>query len=401
MPDISDIYAGFRPATTSRPACLEVVAGVVVANVAKSTATQNRFNRLIASIEASRAQSETLRRVVDTQRPAHQRAMQALAAEIVQLQKRWVAALDTGLRTHDLTTRQKQQASCILVRLCEQMEYLGDEAIDTALARYRSPEDLADRAQAEQLAAKETKAFMEGHLGKNFAGQDFKNPADVFRAAMEHAHAREAAREKKRQAKKARRMPSAQVQAAAQKQLDAQSILRTIYRQLASALHPDRATDAPERDRKTALMKDVNAAYERKDLTALLRMQLQIAQIDASKLAALSDEKLKTMCVLLETQYTALLEDIDNQRRELAHDFGYSSRLQFCEHDLKEALAQQQKSLQDEAAWMQEDLARVQDHKGYKTWLKEQTRITKAAHREANTAVSMDDIIFEMMRKNK
>ena len=183
-----------------------------------------------------------------------------------------------------------------------------------------------------------------------------------------------------------------------QKQLDAQTALRTIYRQLASALHPDRATDADDRDRKTALMKSVNAAYERKDLTELLRMQLTIEQVDASKLAAMSDEKLQAMCVLLTEQHKALQQDIQSQRMEMAHDFGYDPDLQFREEYLQEAIAHQQQTLRDQAEFMREDLASVQDDKAFKAWLKEQTRATKAAMREAESAISMDDIIFEMMR---
>ena len=282
--------------------------------------------------------------------------------------------------------------------MCEQLEYLQDEAIEAVLARYLSPEDLAERAQDEERAAQETKAFMEAHLGKSFAGQDFKSPEDVLRAAMEHERAQATARAAKRDAKKAKRAPSAREQAAAQKQVDAQGALRTIYRQLASALHPDRATDANDRDRKTALMKAVNTAYERKDLTELLRMQMTVEQVDATKLAALSDEKLQAMCVLLAEQYKALQEDIEHQRMELAHDFGYAPHLRFREEDLQEAIAHQRRCLEDDAECMREDLASVQDDKGFKAWLKEQIRANKAAMRDAESAISMDDIIFDMMR---
>jgi hypothetical protein len=41
---------------------------------------------------------------------------------------------------------------------------------------------------------------------------------------------------------------------------DATGALRTIYHQLVSALHPDRETDPQEQLRKTALMKEANAA---------------------------------------------------------------------------------------------------------------------------------------------
>lgn len=398
MSETPDLLAAVGPEFTPKPARLEVVAGLVIANMGKPTAAQKRFNKLVASVEAARTESEALRRTIDAQRPAHYQTMQVLSTEVVQLQKSMVMFLDARLQVKGLTASQKQQASRILLSLCEQLEYLEDAAIDAVLARYVSPEDLADRAYEEEMAAQEAKEFMEAHLGKRFDGQDFKTLEDVLRAAMEHERAQATARAEKRDAKKAKRAPNAREQAAVQKQLDAQTALRTIYRQLASALHPDRATDADDRDRKTALMKSVNAAYERKDLTELLRMQLTIEQVDASKLAALSDEKLQAMCVLLTEQHKALQQDIQSQRMEMAHDFGYDPDLQFREEYLQEAIAHQQQTLRDQAEFMREDLASVQDDKAFKAWLKEQTRATKAAMREAESAISMDDIIFEMMR---
>jgi len=66
---------------------------------------------------------------------------------------------------------------------------------------------------------------------------------------------------------------------------------------------------------------------------------------------------------------------------------------------VQEAIAEQQKSLKEEADFMREDLARVQDDKAFKAWLKEQARMTKASEREAEASFGMEDLIFEMMRR--
>ncbi len=399
MPNTPDLFADLGPEFTPKPARLEVVAGLVVANIGKPTMAQKRFNKLVASIEEARAQTETVRRVADALRPAHHQAMQALAKEIVNSQKNMLMFLDARLQATGLTANQKKQVTRILLSLCDQLEYLDDDAIEAVRARYRSPEDLADREQADELAALETKEFMEGYLGKDFGGQDFKSPEEVLKAAIDHARAQDHARAEKRAARRAKRAPNAREQAAAKIELDAQSALRTIYRQLASALHPDRSSDASDRDRKTALMKLVNAAYERKDLTELLRMQLTVAQVDASKLSAMSDEKLQVMCVLLTAQHEALQQEIVSQRVSLAHDFGYSPNRLFREQDLQDTIADQKQTLRDEVEFMHEDLAVVQDDKGFKVWLKEQTRISKAQQRDADSSISMDDIFFEMRRR--
>jgi hypothetical protein len=62
---------------------------------------------------------------------------------------------------------------------------------------------------------------------------------------------------------------------AAEAQQFTQSV-REVYRRLASALHPDRAPEGPEREAMTALMQQANQAYEGKDLLKLLGLQAQL-----------------------------------------------------------------------------------------------------------------------------
>lgn len=399
MPNTPDLFADLGPEFAPVSARLEVVAGVVVAQMGKPTAAQKRFNKLMASIEATRAESETVRRVADAQRPAHFQAMQALAKQSLQLQKDMVLFLDQRLQRKGLTANQKQQTSYILLGLCDQLAQLDDPELEAVLSRHRSPEDVAELEQDEAAAAEEAKAFMKDFLGKGFSpDSDLNTPEEVLKAAMGHMHAQEADRTAKRQARKAKKAPNAREQAAGNQQVDAQNTLRTIFRQLASALHPDRAGDAGERARKTALMSEVNAAYGRKDLTALLRIQLQCEQMDASKLASLSEDKLKAMCVLLNEQHKAMQQDLMNQRMALAHDFGYSPHVPFTEAEFSAVLRMQQSAMVQEADFMRADLAEVQDDKAFKAWLKVQSRQNKALAREADASMGMEDMLFEMMR---
>jgi curved DNA-binding protein CbpA len=52
--------------------------------------------------------------------------------------------------------------------------------------------------------------------------------------------------------------------------------VREVYRKLASALHPDRVPEGPEREAMTALMQQANQAYEGKDLLKLLDLQARL-----------------------------------------------------------------------------------------------------------------------------
>jgi hypothetical protein len=136
-------------------------------------------------------------------------------------------------------------------------------------------------------------------------------------AAVEEHQERAAAAETTRPKSKRQQAADARREAA---QSDASKALQDVYRKLAMALHPDREPDEAERARKTALMADVNAAYERRDLLALLKLQLRFEQLDATQIAALAEDRLERFNRLLAEQVTQL-------KQELA-DLEYPYRLQ-------------------------------------------------------------------------
>lgn len=87
--------------------------------------------------------------------------------------------------------------------------------------------------------------------------------------------------------------------------------VREVYRKLASALHPDRETDAALRQQKTAQMSRVNQAYEAGDLLGLLNIQLEIEQIDADHLSSLSAQRLAHYNQVLREQLAELKAEIE------------------------------------------------------------------------------------------
>jgi len=153
---------------------------------------------------------------------------------------------------------------------------------------------------------------------------------------------------------------------------DANGALRTLYRQLASALHPDRETDPQEQLRKTVLMKEANAAYERRDLLALLQLQVRADVADADKVATMATEKLAALTALLKERVAVLTREIHVLERQALHEFDLPPYSPFSEAILKRHLVMQQQNLQADIAMMQQDLVRVEDDAHFKRWLKQQ-----------------------------
>lgn len=401
-----DLFADQGPEFSPQPDRLEVVAGKVVATLNKPSAAQKRFNTLMERIDGGQSLADKLRRAIDTHGLVHRQAMHDMSAENQRLCKRMVLFLDQRLqapaRPGGLTARQKLQATHMLLGLCEQLGSTQDAEVDALLARYAQPgEDDGDDDEADGMA--QATDMAESLFGADFAqGREFSSPEELMRAAMEFEQKRLQAQAEKRDAKrKARKSQKPGAAAAEQKQLDAQNALRTVYRQLASALHPDRETDAELRTRKTALMSEVNAAYERKDLSTLLRIQLQAEMADAGKASQLSDARLKAMCDLLAEQVKAL--DMDNLqlRRRMEFEFGYPANGNFDEATLLAAMKAERDDMAVDLADMRADLdalqASTKDDKHLKAWLKEQARASKAALR-GSPDLDLEDLVYSMMR---
>ncbi len=405
MTSTDDLFADQGPAFAPQPDRLEVVAGKVVASMAKPSATQKRFNTLMARIDAEQQLLQTLRHAMDTHVSAHAQAIHQLGTESMDLCKSMVVFLDQRLqdptKPKGLTANQRQQATRMLLMLCEQVQAQQDDAqIDAIVQRYAPQDEDEGRENDDQDMMR---YILESYVGKDFAkGREFDSPEDMLHAAMEHEQRKQAAAQAKRDAKRAERKaakgPSAREQAAAQKAQDAQAALRTVYRQLASALHPDREGDAQLRARKTAVMSEVNAAYERKDLSTLLRIQLQEEMVDATKAASLSEDRLKAMCNLLTEQVRALERDNAQSRMDLEIQVGYPAWQRYDEATLLALLQEERADLEEEIAHMRADLQRVQDDKELKAWLKEQLRESKT-HRCSADIPDMDDILQAMMAR--
>jgi ABC-type transport system involved in cytochrome c biogenesis ATPase subunit len=79
-----------------------------------------------------------------------------------------------------------------------------------------------------------------------------------------------------------------------------------VYKRLVKALHPDLERDAAERPKKIGMMQEVTAAYARRDLHTLLRLEVEWidgAQADATRL---SGERLRADTELLKEQAAEL-----------------------------------------------------------------------------------------------
>jgi hypothetical protein len=126
-----------------------------------------------------------------------------------------------------------------------------------------------------------------------------------------------------------------------------------------------------ERERKTALMQRVNAAYGNSDLLALLALQLEIEQIDQAALNTISEDRLKRYNKILTEQLAELraecmaVELTFKMRFDILSDDPLSPERAM--HRLQANIRRVRRDIED----LRKDLALFQDIKNMKGWLKQ------------------------------
>jgi len=153
---------------------------------------------------------------------------------------------------------------------------------------------------------------------------------------------------------------------------DASQTIRTVYRKLASALHPDREPDTQERLRKTALMQRVNVAYTARNLLDLLQLQLEIEQIDMRSIAAMGEVALARHNRVLAEQLDELRQETADTERGFRTLLGLGHGAEPTPVRITRAIREQSRALQQNIAYYRWELDELQDPRFFRQWLREQ-----------------------------
>lgn len=146
--------------------------------------------------------------------------------------------------------------------------------------------------------------------------------------------------------------------------------VREVYKNLASVLHPDLEQDETERRRKTEMMQRVNVLYNNKDLLGLLELQLEIEQIDQTKINRIAEEKLIYYNKILADQNAKLRDEIQAAEMSFRFRFSLSPALKLSPDTLLKRLQKDIKEMKINIEEINKDISSFQDTKKIKSWLK-------------------------------
>ena len=318
---------------------------------------QQQFNNLLARVEQLGQRLAETQALADTLRPLYGSTLQPLVARHTAALCEMAAWLDVRLQKTGLSPALRKAAQAMVCTLSEGPARAGNAAM-RALHDRNSPQSLADleKADAADLQAMvDRMAGVQPHLKIAPAGQLAGHTA--------------------RRADKPR---SAAQKKAHDKQQDVQHALRSIYRQLASALHPDREPDATARVRKTELMGQANTAYARRDLVALLTLQALCSHSDAAAMVRMTTEKMATLTRLLKEQAIAMQENLATAMDKVRDEFGLLACTPVTETELMRALDAQARSVAGALAVVQDDLQAMQTDAGLKRRVKQHKKMLAA-----------------------
>ncbi|NDY90108.1 hypothetical protein [Ideonella livida] len=290
------------------------------------TAAGARFQALLAEVEAARRRLAGWQDVAEAYHRARVlRWLPALRLRRERLRE-WVLAADRLLAA-DLGSRALRQR--LQQRLLQRAQAWLAEGLDPQVEAIFDRFSSLPHHELRAAEMAETERVLAQVYGLQLPpGHGARSAGDMLAQAGRQAHAqreREAARKADRRAARVARREAAEEDDVRERrqhrqgdrdqareavaQALAQSV-RSVFRKLASALHPDREPDAARRAHKTTLMQQANAAYEAADLLALLSLQWEASQLGGEGWNPASAPRLDALCEVLQDQLLELRDSL-------------------------------------------------------------------------------------------
>lgn len=353
---------------------------------------QKVFNSLIKQIEKKRTRLAAWESVAALYQQKYASELVPLIDALSDLQVEIVHRLDRLSDQNRLSKTERRTIANLITHLAGELVAHRNDAQLKAIYNKHSRSDY-DSEEAANI--KGMQAVLEDVLGFEL-GEDFdlSSPEDLLQRAQAKIHEQRIQHDAERQAfaeHRAKRTKSAkQLAQEARQATEAREIsqsLRELYRKLASALHPDRETDARERERKTALMQRANQAYDKNNLLQLLELQLELEHIDQCAINNISEERLKRYNKILKDQLAELEQELLHVEGRFRAQFSIAPFVELSPrtimHDLAGDIADVQQAIRDIKA----DLRVLEgDIKQAKSWLK--------GVRRRSSMVEFDELSF-------
>ncbi len=356
--------------------------------------SQKEFNRLIKKIEKTEQDLVEYKKATTRIQGQVQRDMAPLRRQYAEQLAQLVKIMDRAFDSDFFKNAEKKKLSDWIVK--NTFSLIDDFGMDDLKTIYdKHDEDGFDATN--QMANEEIGESMREMLKRMF-GVELDDDADVSSPELLEAQIKAKMAEKQMdfdqqiQERQAQRPKTKkQTEREDKQKLETTNItkaVRTIYMDLVKAFHPDRETDEDEKARKTEIMHRITEAYEKNDLLALFKLQLEFNRIDRNHLDRLAEDQLKYYNKILKQQAAELEQELEQLQMALQAMSGRQSYYMSSPSQIEFQLLSDIKALKRDIKDLQKESRQLQDNDVLRLWLKNY-KIKKSRD-------SYDDM-FEMM----
>ena len=293
--------------------------------------TQKEFNRLTKRIGELETNIKSFRDSTDTIQQRINAEYRPLLIDYNRHRADLVRVFDNAHDRPDATKTEKKKLAHLILDIAYYLiENHGMDELKPIYDKYDESGFDQTTADTDGLISEAMKDMVGAMYGITFDPDvDVSTQAKFGAYVQAQLQARQAEHEQQRQQaeeKKAKKAKTAKQQAREEKkQLEERNItkaVRTLYMDLVKAFHPDRERDEAEKERKTAVMQRITEAYEKSDLLALFRLQLEFNRIDQQHLETLADDQLKYYNKILKQQVSELGDELYGMQQHLSAMLG-------------------------------------------------------------------------------
>ncbi len=365
--------------------------GLTISKAGKQTLSKNQqaFNRLTQKIEKLQKEIAKKKAQFDLSLKMYAAELYPVQMRLLESRYKLINVLWQIYKNNKLSkTNQRHLKSILqhhLQQYFEQTETEPDSIMQDIFSELEGISYAKMMQQEKEIATAEMEKMFES-LDVDMEGVDIDDEAamaEKIAAAKEKLAAQqEEENEWYRQQKNKKNKTAKQVEAEKmQRAVDEmkQKNISTIYRQLAKLFHPDLEQDEERKLEKEILMKALTAAYEAKNLHALLTLELKWIHNENDHLESLTEEKLTIYLTILKEQ----AQDLEVEKLSifqqpqyvvLAQQFGFGMQqfpVETLRREVKNAKSIVQNFESDIAAF-ESDLALRHVNAMIKQWLQQE-----------------------------
>ncbi len=273
-------------------------------NDKKLTKNQDQFNKLNKKIEKLNFEIKNEHNRLSAILDLFSNQMKPILMENAQKRFRLAKALSETSKRIKFGKKELEKLKIVILDFCEgSMAEMGFNEEQEEFYNHWSDISYQDLIKEESQQIKDEFSKMmkeEFDFDLDFSPEGFEELRKKFENKKENRASIQSNK------KKTKSQIAAENRAKAAEELKNKSI-RSIYISLVKVLHPDLEMDEQTKSEKEHLMRQVTLAYEKKDLSTLLKFEIEWLHRETEQLEKLTDDKLKVYISVLKEKVEELI----------------------------------------------------------------------------------------------